>query len=439
VPDINPMIDRAPSQPAHIITAHGPLSAVESDKAIAALGIHGRKLAEMERHLAVEQRLDHTPIIADNQTHVLRDGYQSFPAIFELIRNAKHHINMEYYIFEDIQSGGMQLSDLLVEKKRQGVAVNIIYDSYGSDDTPDALFDKLRQAGINLIAYNPLNPFATLVGYNPDSRDHRKILIVDGATAVTGGVNLSTTYLSGPGKSQAPNDSELPSYWRDTDVEIKGPAVAELQKLFMAHWQAQEGPALADADYFPVIQAQGPAILHIMGSTPDEVKPAYYATLVSAMRTATTRIWLHTAYFVPTAQEKQELINAAQRGVDVRLILPEKSDSSLALAFQHSVYGDLIAAGVKIYEIHNVVLHSKTITIDGVWSVLGSSNFDHRSVILNDEVDTVVIGREFAEEMEQLFQDDVKKSRLITIDDTQNQDFIESLKEFYVTAWEDEL
>src|SRR4051812_29322597 len=155
------------------------------------------------------------------------------------------------------------------------------------------------------------------------------------------------------------------------DLQIDGPVVVELQRLFLDHWTRQKGPPLVDAGFFPIIAAQGKEVVRIVGSTPDNLVPRYYVTVLSAIRNAEAKIWLVAAYFVPTHQEKEDLMDAARRGVDVRLFLPDDSDSALAIAVQHSHYADLLEAGVKIYESRDEVLHSKTMIVDGVWSVIG--------------------------------------------------------------------
>jgi cardiolipin synthase len=338
------------------------------------------------------------------------DGGQTFAAMFAAIKSAKTTINLEYYILEDIESDGERLGDLLSAKRQQGVAVNIIYDSYGSNATVPEFFTRLKSAGIQIVEFNPVNPL------NPvslNSRDHRKILVADGATAIVGGINLSTTYQSsGPGKSGGVQ-SKPGQHWRDTDLQIEGPAVAQLQTLFLEHWSQQKGPPLEREKYFPAVSAKGPDVVRIVGSTPDKEIPRFYVTLLSAIRNAEKNVWLSAAYFVPTDQEKEDLIGAARRGVDVRLLLPSDSDSKMALAIGRSHYASLLNAGVKIYEIQDEVLHSKTASIDGVWTAVGSSNFDPRSVVFNDEVDALVLGSITANGFQKMFEDDLGRARQI--------------------------
>jgi cardiolipin synthase len=282
------------------------------------------------------------------------------------------------------------------------------------------------------MQYHPFNPIdAVAGGYSPNARDHRKILVVDGRLAIVGGVNLSAAYTSaGPGHPLKKDDPQsLP--WRDTDLQIEGPAVAPLQHLFLDQWQGQNGPALDTRTFFPPLTEKGKEAVRIIGSSPDHQQPRFYVTLLSAIRTAQTRVWLNTAYFVPTHQEMEDLIAAAKRGVDVRIVLPDSSDSDLAIHVQHSRYEDLLEAGVTLYETHDEILHSKSAVIDGVWSVIGSSNFDHRSVIFNDEVDAVVVGGDTAKALETLFGKDFAKANRVELAVWKERPFFERLREIF--------
>jgi cardiolipin synthase A/B len=392
--------------------------------------------ALLERHLAVEQAVAGTPLTAGNSTELLRDGEGTFAAIFEAIETAKHHINLEYYTLEDVVHDGRHLSDLLIAKRRAGVAVNIIYDSYGSSKTPGKFFERLKEAGVNLLDFHPVNPLEAVAdGYSPNDRDHRKMMIVDGAVGIVGGVNLASYYQSrtpaSNGSGERQNAGDKPETWRDLSMRIEGPAVKQLQGLFLGHWKSEGGPALDQTDFFPDLPAKNGEIVRIIGSSPEQDMSRYYVTLISAIRSAERRIWLTTAYFVPTFEEKHELIYAAERGVDVRLMLPAVSDASQAVAVAHSHYADLLEAGVRIFEIDNVVLHSKAVTIDGVWSAAGSSNFDHRSVLFNDEVEAIVLGHKTAEGLEKIFREDQATAKEIKLDEWQKRPLTERMSDFF--------
>jgi cardiolipin synthase len=237
------------------------------------------------------------------------------------------------------------------------------------------------------------------------------MLVADGARAVVGGINLSTTYQSSAGSGGV--KGQPAQYWRDTDLQIDGPATAQLQTLFLEHWAQQKGPPLEHDLYFPAIPPRGSEVVRIVGSTPDKQMPRFYVTLLSGIRNAEKNVWLSAAYFVPTDQEEEDLIAAGRRGIDVRLLLPSDSDSKMALAVGRSHYGYLLEAGVKIYEVQNEVLHSKTASIDGVWTSVGSSNFDPRSVVFNDEVDAIVLGSVTANNFERMFQADLGRAKQI--------------------------
>ncbi len=432
VPDLGPTVEQASARPQapHVVAPDGPLSVHDSRKIIARLAKTPGESGLLQRHAAIEEALAERPLIGGNRTRILRDGWQTFPAMFQLMRAARSSINLEYYILEDIRTGDERLSDLLISKRRQGVAVNVLYDAYGSGDTPPGFFDRLRAAGVRLLEFNPLDPLKARTPYAPNDRDHRKILIVDGAHAIVGGVNLSTKYQPNPiGKSSAPaSDANLP--WRDTDIEIDGPAVADLQSLFLDHWRAQRGPKLDPAGFFPHPGREGPAVVRVLGSSPNDKDWSYYASALSAIRNAEKSIELTAAYFVPTHDEMEGLEEAAERGVDVRVLLPDHTDSDLATDVAHSRYEDLLEAGVKIFEMHGVVLHSKTVVIDGVWSIIGSSNFDHRSVLFNDEVDVVVLGSATAKQLEGIFERDLANATRVTPEEWANRPLGEKIDEY---------
>jgi cardiolipin synthase len=291
---------------------------------------------------------------------------------------------------------------------------------------------------VQLLAFNPVNPFKVRHRWSINDRDHRKILIADHRVAIVGGINMSFTYQGQPsggfgmshGKETTPN-----LRWRDTDVRIAGPAVAALEELFREHWESQGGASLPPPDPARAIAVGGNEVVRILGSSPNDPTPRYYATVLSAIETAEQSVWLTAAYFVPTHQQKHALSVAARRGVDVRILVPSKSDSSAALAVQRSAYSDLLEAGVKVYERDDVILHSKIIIVDGVWSVVGSSNFDHRSVLYNDEVDAIAVGRDTAQQLETLFQADVAGAHAVDLHLWKHRPIAERLREAFWRTW----
>ena len=429
MPDVDGLVGQAGSGSSRpqLVGAHGPLTAKQSKLVLARLELDAPNTDVLARHLALEDALADSPLAVGNKVTLLRDSAATLAATFHVIREAKDHLNLEYYIVEDIEESGERLSDLLIEKQRQGVQVSLIYDGVGSISTPSDFFGRLEDAGVEVLEFHPVDR-----AYSLNDRDHRKILIADGRTALIGGVNLSTVYASAPlgsGSSTGP--------WQDTDMRIDGPAVAELQKLFIATWTQQDGaPFSVKSDFFPHIDSGGKELVRILGSTPERAVPQYYVSLLSAIRNAERRVWITAAYFVPTSQEMDDLVAAARRGVDVRLLLPSRSDSELPLLAGRSHYEHLLEAGAKIYEYRAAILHSKAVVIDGVWSVLGSSNFDHRSVLFNNEVDAVVLGAETAAQMEAMFEDELTRATPIDEHSWRRRPIAERLRELFARAWE---
>jgi cardiolipin synthase len=268
-----------------------------------------------------------------------------------------------------------------------------------------------------------------------NNRDHRKLLVVDGRIAFLGGINISSDYSSGSAarRSARPADSKIA--WRDTDLQVEGPVVAELQKLFIESWQKQHGKPLAQKAYFPVLKPEGRDIVRAIGSTPDDPYSLIYLTLVSAIGNADKQVYLTNAYFVPDVQLLKALTDAAARGVDVRLILPSHSDSAVVFHAGRSYYSVLLEGGVKIYERLGALLHSKTAVIDGVWSTVGSTNLDWRSFLDNDEINAVVIGRDFGQRMQEMFAADLAASQAIDLQRWESRSPILRIKEWMARAW----
>jgi cardiolipin synthase len=397
----------------------------------------------LKRHVAVEEAAVGTPLVAVNKVTLLKNGPATYAAMFKAIKGAKYNINFNIYIFTNDETG-QKFADLLIKKQSEGVQVNLMYDSVGCLDTPRAFFDKMKKAGINVLEFNPVNPAYARGDWTINQRDHRKVLIVDGATVFVGGVNVSSVYASGPVKqllhklgreSEQPSRREKEVKWRDTDVEIQGPAAAEFQKLFMRMWNSQHGKPLIGR-YFPHLKPQGHDLVHAIGSSPNTPINLMYLTLISAIAHAQQYVHLTNAYFAPTPQTIEALEDAARRGVDVELVLPSVTDVPVVLYAGQSHYEDLLESGVRIFERKKALLHAKTAVIDGVWSTVGSTNLDWRSILYNYEINAVVLSTTFGDEMEQMFEQDRAHSVEITRDKWKHRPVGRRIEQWLSRMWE---
>ena len=435
LPDTDELIQRHAGQAARFETARGALPAKTSAAILAQLKRQSGDIDILDKQIALEQAVNDSPLILGNKVTLLQDGAATYPAMFAAIRSARNHINLESYIIEDDEVG-RQFSDLLLAQQARGVQVNVIYDSVGAVNTPKAFFERLRQGGIELLEFNPINPLTAKGPWMINHRDHRKLLLVDGRIAFIGGINISSVYGSGSIPSRSRKAAASAEEWRDTDLQIEGPVVSEFQKLFMQTWEKQRGRPLATNNYFPALKVQGKDIVRTIGSTPDDPFSLMYLTLISAIGNAEKQVHLTQAYFVPDPQLLQALVAAAGRGVDVKLILPSQSDSGLVFHAGRAHYTELLQGGVKLYERVGGLLHAKTAVIDGVWSTVGSSNLDWRSFLDNDEIDAVVLGQDFAQKMEAMFASDLQASQAIDLQGWQHRPLQFQIKEWMAQIWE---
>ena len=434
LPNVSEMIGAAPSGKKHrqILSSKGLLSPEKSKAIMERLKLSVAPTDILGRHIAVVESVTESPLIKGNKVALLADGQAAYAAMFKVIQNAKDHINLESYIIEDDETG-RKFADLLLQKQVKGVQVNIIYDSVGSMNTPESFFQRLRDGGIHVVGFNPLSPLDAGEKWGLTHRDHRKILIADGNVAIVGGINISEVYSSSPFRRG--QNEKAPIHWRDTDIQIEGPAVAELQKLFIETWLSQKGPNLSDRNYFPVLKEGGNALVRVAGSTPGETNRIPFIVYVSAISFADHSIHLTNSYFIPDEQILKALVDAARRGVDVKIILPGITDSKLALYAQRHYYAELLQAGVKIYEHKSSLLHAKTAVIDKVWSTVGSTNLDFLSLLSNDEVNAIILSREFAVEMEKMFVSDLAGSSQIQREQWENRPLLHRVREWSVNLF----
>ena len=437
IPTMVPDMAIQSSHPVQLEGAQGPLTPKQSKAILAKLKKNSEDTNIFDKHLALETEIVGGPLVVGNKVELLVDGPVTYSAMFSAIDNAKDHINMETFIIEDDEIG-RHFAEVLTAKQRSGVQVNLIYDSVGSSSTPKVFFKPLIEAGGNVLEFNPINPLHARKGWEFNRRDHRKLLIIDGQTAFVGGVNISSVYSTGSFSQHSSEKSisdkaKIP--WRDTHLHMTGPVVSEFQKLFIATWNEQQGEPLMFKNYFPEQVNQGNDVVRAIGSSPEEPYSQMYVTLLSAINSAETQIFLTNAYFVPDPQLLAALKDAVARGVDVRLLLPEKTDSVMVFYASRSYYDELLSANVKIYQKQDALLHAKTAVIDGVWSTIGSTNLDWRSFTNNQEINAVVLGQGFGEQMQALFEKDLESSRQIKLEDWRNRPVGVRIKERAARFW----
>jgi cardiolipin synthase A/B len=438
LPDFKEM-DRDPGigqKTPQIVGSRGELPAPASKAILNRLKNESGSAEILQRQISLLETISGNPLVAGNQVTLLVDGPATYAAMFHAIRNARDHVHFETYIFEGDEIGN-KFADLLLKKQAEGVQVRLIYDSVGSMNTPADFFKRLRDGGVQVVEFNPVNPFKVKSQWLLNNRDHRKMLIVDGEVAFTGGVNISQVYTSRPsGSSGMPSGmpsakAGLPEAWRDTHVRIEGPAVAEFQKLFLETWRREKGPEPARGNYFPRVKPKGNDLVEVVGSTPELKTATTYLMYLSAFTHAEISIHLTTAYFVPDKKTLEALTAAARRGVDVQIILPGFSDLKMVFYAGRSYYQTLLDSGVKLYETRQAVLHAKTAVIDGVWSTVGSTNMDLWSYMNNDEVNAVILGAGFAAKMEEMFGRDLDAATPILVQNWKERPFSERLREFF--------
>ena len=434
LPTIVPDLARRTGPAVQLTGKRGPLPAAQSQAILERLQSGGPDTGIFDRHLAREQAIVDSPLTIGNEVRLLQDGPATYQAMLAAMLAARDHINLETYILDDDEVG-QRFAQVLIDKQRQGVQVNLIRDSVGTMGTPTAFFQRLTDAGIQVLEFNPMNPLQTRKEWELNQRDHRKLLIVDGRTAFLGGINISSVYSGGSFSQRSRQRPDGGLAWRDTDLQLQGPVVAELQKLFLAAWASQKGDPLAPKNYFPPPVAAGRQVVRAIGSSPEEPYSLIYATLLSAIGSAETSVNLTNAYFVPDPQLLAALEAAVARGVHVTLILPSQTDSWLVFHAGRGYYTHLLKSGVKLYERRGVVLHSKTALVDGVWATVGSTNLDWRSFLHNYELNVVVLGTAFGSQVQAMIDKDLAASDLITLAQWQQRSLLLRLKESLAGVW----
>jgi cardiolipin synthase len=339
-------------------------------------------------------------MVDGNAAEILENGDAIFPAMLKDIGEAKVSVNLESYIFVDDEAG-RPVAQALAAAARRGVAVRVLVD--GTGGKLKGLEKEMKSAGVDVRVYRPVRLYTV---YKVGKRTHRKLLVVDGRVGYTGGLGIDARWLG-----DARNEKE----WRDTQVRVAGPVVAQMQSIFAEDWTYTTGEILAGDAFFPTLERKGAidalAVKASRGDASSLPKMLYYLAIQAARKS----IHIENAYFLPDAQVREALIAAAKRGVDVRVVLPgTKIDLPMVRFASRLHYGPLLLGGVKLYEYQKTMLHNKIVVVDGVFSTIGSINFDGRSMTANAEESLVFYDRPFADRLEAMFARDLARSRELT-------------------------
>jgi cardiolipin synthase len=357
-------------------------------------------------------------LMASNQITSLVNGDEIFPAMLEAIRSAQKTITLETYIYFSGQIG-RQFADALAERARAGVKVHVLMDWLGSRAVDSSDIRRMKDAGVEVIKYNPL------VWYSPlrlNHRNHRKLLIVDGRIGFIGGVGIADMWLG---------NADSPDHWRDSHFRLEGPGVGQMQAAFMDNWMKSSARVLDGEAYFPALDAKGQSLVQVFYSSPKDGAESVRLMYLLSIAAASKNIRLSASYFVPGPLTTEELIAACERGVNVEIIMPgAQTDSPLVRYASRAKWGPLLKAGVKIYEYQPTMYHCKSMVIDDVWVSVGSANFDNRSFRLNDEANMNVYSREFAAEQIALFEKDKTQARLVTYKEWKKRGFFKKILEW---------
>jgi cardiolipin synthase A/B len=355
------------------------------------------------------------PVLDGNEITILQNGIEIFPALFDAIAAARESIHFSTFIYE---SGHVprRFADAASAAARRGVEVRIVLDSRGSKKIPPALVKQMRDAGCQVRWFRSIQWF-TVTRYN--HRTHRKLLIVDGTLAFTGGVGIADEW-DGKGDS--------PAHWRDTHVRISGPAVAAVQAAFVDNWNEATGELPLQEKYFPKLSPAGAVRICAVQSNPTNSTSAAQRSMAALIAGSSRRLWITNAYFVPTPPFIKTLCEAKARGVDVKILVPgPHHDQPAVRRASRRTWPALLAGNVELYEFQPTMIHAKTVVVDGAVTSIGSINFDPRSFALNAEFGVVVHDREIAAQMEDAFLTDIGRARQITDDDVRRRSHLDNL------------
>lgn len=363
----------------------------------AVVAVNDSAINDERKIVTMLQRELQSPLTRHNSVKLLLNGEEKFPELMKCISEATHHIHLQYYIYEEDEIG-KAIIELLIKKANEGVEVRFIYDDFGSPAIKKKIEKRMHDSGIEVFPFSKVYfyLFANRINY----RNHRKIVIIDGKTGFTGGINVCDKYI---------NNKPTQLYWRDTHLRIDGPGVYYLQYIFITDWNfCSDKKINCESIYFNHEAATKEDVhVQIAGSGPDSVQPSILFSVLEAIYLAKKEILITTPYFIPGDAVVYALRTAALGGVAVKLLVPYKGDSKLVNEASKAHYNDLLTAGVEIYVYNKGFVHAKTLVTDGTLSMVGTANMDHRSFELNFEVNAIIYDAPFAEKMRKVFFEDL--------------------------------
>ncbi len=352
---------------------------------------------------------NYTPLTPYNKVEVLNNGENTFPEILKSLRNAKNHIHIEYYIIEDGKIFH-EIMQILLEKAQQGVQVRMIFDDFGSKDIRKAYKKELQKGGVEIYPF--LKLYFVALANRINFRNHRKIIIIDGFTAFTGGINISDRYV---------NTSESKLYWRDTHLKVEGYAAYSMQNVFLADWNFCSSQHIEpNTDFFPEIPSEfkkEDTIVQIASSGPDSNYPTIMFAMISAIAAAKSEILITTPYFIPSNSLLDALRISALSGVNIKILVPYKSDSTIVNMASESFFDEILDYGIEVYQYQKGFVHSKVMVCDRELAVVGTANMDIRSFDLNFEINTQVYDRDVAGKLVSDFLNDLKDAKQINMEE----------------------
>jgi len=366
------------------------------------------------------------PLVDGNEVKTLVNGEQIFPAMLEAIRAAKKTITFETYVYwrGDI---GRQFTDALCERAQNGVKVHAIIDVVGSDRIDQQYFKQLEDAGVEVIQYHALRWYDWTSTSKLNYRTHRKLLIIDGEVGFTGGVGIADEWNG---------NADSKDHWRDNHYRVRGPCVAQLQAAFADNWMATTGKVLHGADYFPEVHNIGEKTAQVFKSSVKGGSESMQLLYLLSFASAEKSIRLCSAYFVLDDLTIHTLLEARQRGVKVQIIVPGPDiDVKVVRTASRARWGEMLKAGVEIYEYQPTMYHTKLMVVDDLWVSIGSANLDERSFRMNAEANLNVMDQAFAQEQMRIFEDDLAHSKQMTYEQWAHRPGNEKFMESFATMF----